>query len=354
MTRKIGWPISGIKIISLLGAILVASNAVGQDLGTPLRSKAQSRGFLIGAAVDSKPFSDDAAYSETLAREFNAVTAEGAMKFRPLRPTRDRFNFQDADKIVDFAAAQGMKVRGHTLVWHSAIPRWLRDGNFSKDEIATILKEHIQTTIRHFRGSVDAWDVVNEAIDDATGLRQTFWLKALGNDYIAQALIWAREADPRVKLFYNDYGGEALGAKSDAIYNLLKSLKGRGIPIDGVGLQSHFLLESSPKMEDVATNMKRLAALGLEIQVTEFDVRMVMPPTEQKLQDQAQIYRAYLSTCLAIAKCTAFLTWGITDKYSWIPRSFPGTGSALPFDENFRPKPAYRGLEQAFDESRRH
>lgn len=333
---------------------MAADNAAGQELGTPLRSKAQSRGFLIGAAVDSKPLSDDAAYAETLTQEFNVVTAEGAMKFRSLRPTRDRFDFRDADKIVNFATAQGMKVRGHTLVWHSSIPRWLRDGNFSKDEIATILKEHIQTTIRHFRGSVDAWDVVNESIDDSTGLRQTFWLKALGNDYIAQALIWAREADPRVKLFYNDYGGEALGAKSDIIYNLLKSLKGRGIPIDGIGLQSHFLLESSPKMEDVAANMKRLAALGLDIQVTEFDVRMIVPPTEQKLQDQAQIYRAYLSTCLAIAKCTAFLTWGITDKYSWIPRFFPGTGAALPFDESYRQKPAYRGLAQAFDGSPRN
>lgn len=304
--------------------------------------------------MDSRPLSDDAAYAAALAREFNVITAENAMKFRSLRPTRDRFNFQDADKIVDFATAHGMKVRGHTLVWHSAIPRWLLDGNFSKDEIAAILKEHIQTVLRHFRGRVYAWDVVNEAIDDSTGLRQSFWSKTLGSDYIAQALVWAREADLHAKLFYNDYGGEALGSKSDAIYNLLKSLKERGIPIDGVGLQSHFVVNAPPKMGDIAANMRRLAALGLEIQVTEFDVRMATPPTDQSVQRQAQIYRAYLSTCLAIAKCTAFVTWGMSDKYSWIPRFFPGAGSALPFDEVFRPKSAYRALVDALEESRRH
>ncbi len=269
-------------------------------------------------------------------------------------PGAGQFDFADADRIVDFTTAHRMKMRGHTLVWHRQLPRWLVDGNFSKSQVSGILKQHIQTVVGHYRGRVETWDVVNEAIDDGTGLRETFWSKMLGGDYIAQALGWARDADPSAKLFYNDYDGEALGPKSDAIYYLLKSLKRRGLPINGVGLQSHFLLEDPPKMTDVAANMKRLAALGLELQVTEFDVRMTLPTTEQKLQDQAEIYHAYLSTCLSIAKCTAFLGWGFTDKYSWVPEFFEGKGAALPFDEMFRPKPAYRAMAHALGYFARH
>jgi endo-1,4-beta-xylanase len=247
-----------------------------------------------------------------------------------------------------------MKMRGHTLVWDRRLPRWLVDGNFSETQVSAILKSHIQTLVGRYRGRVLAWDVINEAIDDdGVGLRQTFWLKMLGSDYIAQALTWARDADPHAKLFYNDYGGEALGAKSDAIYDLLKSLKERRLPIGGVGLQSHFVLETPPKMTDVASNMKRLAALGLEIQITEFDVRMALPVTDKKLRDQAQVYLDYLSTCLSIANCTAFLSWGFTDKYSWVPYFSTGSGAALPFDEAYKPKAAYRAMAQALGNFRR-
>jgi endo-1,4-beta-xylanase len=158
-------------------------------------------------------------------------------------------------------------------------------------------------------------------------LRNTFWLKALGPDYIGQAFVWAREADPQAKLFYNDYGSEALGPKSDAIYNLLKTLKARHIPVDGVGLQSHWAVDRQPSMQEVAKNMQRLAALGLEIHVTELDVRLPMPPSEQTLQRQADAYRDILRACLSVSNCKGFLTWGFTDKYSWIPGRFPGMGS---------------------------
>jgi endo-1,4-beta-xylanase len=194
-----------------------------------------------------------------------------------------------------------MKLRGCTLVWHDQLPRWLVDGNFLRDEVSAIIREHIETVIGHYRGRVYAGDVVNEAIDDQGGLRQTFWSKMLGSDYIAQAFM-ARAVDPQATLLYNDYGGEALGVKSEAIYGLLKSLKGRGVPIDGVGLQSHFLLEQPPRMSEVAANIRRLAALGLEIQITELDVRMFTPPNDKKLQDQAQIYRAYLNACLVVSE----------------------------------------------------
>ena len=169
-------------------------------------------------------------------------------------------------------------------------------------------------------------------------------LKALGPAYIQQAFVWAHEADPQAKLFYNDYNDEALGPKSDAVYNLLRHLKARGVPIDGIGLQSHFLVEHPPDFNDIAVNLKRLAALGLEIHVTELDASMPMPPNKEHLQQQAKIYRYYLNECLSISNCKAFVMWGFTDKYSWIPKYMPGEGAALPFGKTYSPKPAYFAL----------
>jgi len=223
---------------------------------------------------------------------------------------------------------------------------------FFPRRISQILREHIQTVVTRYRGRIYAWDVVNEATGENSKPRQTFWSSALGEDYIRQAFLWAHEADPEARLFYNDYGGEALGPKSDAIYGLLRNLKARGVPIDGVGLQSHFQSERPPNMDNVATNMKRLAALGLEIHVTEFDVRMPLPSTAQKLLTQAKIYRDYLSACVSVARCKAFLTWGFTDKYSWIPGRFAGTGAALPFDESYQAKPAYGALLEVLNSAR--
>jgi endo-1,4-beta-xylanase len=243
MGKKSNLFIIGSTSLLLLVFMMIVGNTVGQQAKrvTTLRFKAQTLGFLIGSAVRLKALKNDATYGELLAREFNVITAESAMKFSAIRPTHGEFDFADADTIVNFATTYGMRVRGHTLIWHYSTPRWLVEGNFSKEEVSAILKEHIQTVVSRYRGRVYAWDVINEAInDEGTGLRQTFWSKMLGEDYIAQALTWAREADPDAKLFYNDYGGEALGNKSDAIYKMLKSLKGRGLPINGIGLQSHF------------------------------------------------------------------------------------------------------------------
>ncbi len=181
-------------------------------------------------------------------------------------------------------------------------------------------------------------------------LENSLWLNALGPGYIRLAFGWAHEADPQAKLFYNDYGGEALGPKSDAIYNLLRTLKARGTPIDGIGLESHFWAEDPPNFRSVVANLKRLAALGLEIHITEFDDAVRLPATAEKLQQQANVYRNYLEACLSVSSCKAFVTWGFTDKYSWIPRFLPGKGAGLPLDENFKPKPAYKAI---FDELRK-
>lgn len=347
---------SGVRDATLLVAsilsVLVASYSAAatktpMEIATPrssLRSFVQARGVQIGAAVAEGPLRRESLYAQTLGREFSMLTPENAMKFEPLHPDLDRYNFGAADSIVAFAKANAMQVRGHTLVWHDELPRWLTERNFRHAEIMAILREHILTVVGRYRGQVVAWDVVNEAVADSGRLRNTIWLKGIGPDYIDLVFRWAHEADPQARLFYNDYGAEGLGRKSNAIYTLAQSLRKRGVPIHGVGLQMHVELESPPNLRDAAANMDRLAALGLEVHITEMDVRIKRPVTKEKLAAQARIYRDTLAVCLSTQSCKAFVLWGFTDRHSWIPQFFSGSDAGLIFDESYRPKPAYNGL----------
>lgn len=337
-------PLCCILLALLISSTLAPSQSPAVDLA--LRSLARARGINIGAAVAARPLLNDSLYAQTLAREFGMLTPENAMKFGPIHPARDRYDFRDADAIVEFAVANGMRIRGHTLVWHNQQPRWLTEEDFSRDELLAILREHITTVAGRYRGKVTAWDVVNEAIGDNGSLRDTIWLRRLGPEYLDLVFRWAHEADPEAQLFYNDYGGEGLGRKSDAIYTMVRGLSSRGVPIHGVGLQMHVSLDSFPNPQDVAANISRLAALGLHVHITEMDVRIRQPITEEKLAAQARIYQEIVRVCLSSPNCTAFVMWGFTDRYSWVPSFFPGFGGALILDESYGPKPAYSALAE--------
>ncbi|NQU08389.1 MAG: endo-1,4-beta-xylanase [Candidatus Abyssubacteria bacterium] len=327
---------------SLIFLLMVVSCAPTSRLS--LRSLAPVHGIEIGSAVAANPLRNDGLYGKTLAREFSMVTPMNAMKFESLHPTLNRYEYGDADAIVEFAAAHGMKVRGHTLVWHEQLPPEITEGNWTRDELTEILREHIMTVVGRYRGRVAAWDVVSEAIDDDASLRDTIWSRGIGPEYIAMAFRWAHEADPDALLFYNDYGGEGLSDKSDAIYALARDLLQRGVPIHGVGLEMHVGLDWFPEPETVAANMKRLAALGLQVHITEMDVKIKTPVTRKELFAQARVYRDMLNVCLSADNCTAFVIWGFTDRYSWVPGFFPGWDSALVFDKRYHPKPAYNRL----------
>ena len=314
---------------------------------TPLRVLAQRRGFHVGAAVNDKALKDDPLYSEVLAREFNMVTCENAMKFGPLRPARDQFAFEAADAIVAFAEAHQMAVRGHALVWHTMVPAWFTDARFGYDDAVDVLRDHIYTVTRRYRGKLAAWDVVNEGIDDDGAWRKTIFLKTFGPDYLAMAFHWAHEGDPDAKLFYNDYEADAINRKSNAVYTLLSDLRSQGVPVHGVGLQMHLDLSSPPDPRSIADNIRRFNALGLEVHITEMDVKTESSATERTLDEQARVYRDILDVCLAAPCCPTLITWGVTDRYSWIPQHFPGLGSALLFDQDARPKPAYFALRDA-------
>ena len=331
----------------LIAVSLSVQASLAEETSPPLRTLAQQRGAFIGAAVAVAPLRNDSQYAEVLARECNILTPENAMKWDHIEPARNAWSWKDADEIVRFAEQHGMKVRGHTLVWHQQLPQWVKNGTFSREELIEVMRQHIREVAGHYRGKVVAWDVVNEAVADKGGkLRDSVFLRVIGPAYVGMAFRFAREADPEAKLFYNDYGAEGLNEKSDAVYELVKKLKEQGVPIDGVGLQMH-LNEAGINKDKLKQNIRRLQALGLEVSITELDVRLQPPITEDKLQKQAHTYREVCDALLQVQREPVIVTWGITDRYSWIPGFVNGFGFALPYDEKLTAKPAYFAIKEA-------
>ncbi|HLK90711.1 MAG TPA: endo-1,4-beta-xylanase [Polyangia bacterium] len=311
---------------------------------TPLRVAAASTGRLIGAAIGASHLSE-AAYAATAAREFDFVTPENEMKWDATEPTQNTFTFAGGDAITAFAQQNGMQVKGHTLVWHSQLPAWVSTiGDATTLHAAMI--NHITQVASHFRGQVVAWDVVNEAVaDGGQGLRNSIFYQLLGAGYIDDAFNAARAADPGAVLIYNDYGAEGAGAKSDYVYNLVKGMLARGVPIGGVGLQMHTgSADMTPSAAEVASNMQRLEALGLNVFVSEMDVQLCSNGT---LDAQSARFEAIVADCLTQPLCLAVTVWGVTDKYSWLNGMTCATPQPLLFDGNFAPKPAHMGVLNA-------
>jgi len=328
--------------------------------GQSLRQEADRAGVLVGAAVNPVYFTEPA-YATMLAREFNMLEPEDAMKWHVVRPDARTFEFGPADQVVGFARTHGMKVRGHTLVWATHNPEWLTDGHFTSKKLSKLLQEHIRNVVVRYRGQVFAWDVVNEAFEEHGKLRNSIWYDRPGigagkhTRYIEQAFRWAHAADPDALLFYNDAEAEEINRKSDAIYAMVKKFKRRGVPIDGVGLQMH-ILHLKPNIGSIAKNIARFTKLGVQVHITEMDVALpvdgagaVRDPAD--LSRQAEIYREIAGACLRHPGCTAIQTWGFTDKYSWIGHFTHGEkGAALLFDRRYRPKPVYEALREALAE----
>jgi endo-1,4-beta-xylanase len=319
-----------------------------------LRQAAASAGLLVGTAV--RPYAlSEAAYSQTLGREFNMVEPEDAMKWSTVRRSEGAFDFQQGDQIVRFARAHDMKVRGHCLVWDHDNPKWLSAANFTPQQLSHLLQQHIATEIKHYAGQVFAWDVVNEAVEEHGKLKDSIWFNqpgigfsAQGTAYIEQAFRWARDADSKALLFYNEAEAEGMSPKSDAVYAMIKDFKHRGVPIDGVGLQLH-ISKLNFDADPLAKNIVRLSALGIQVHITELDVSLPVDATgairDSDLQRQADVYRNVLHACLQNPGCTAVQTWGFTDKYSWIgSHSHGARGGALLFDKSYKPKPAYAAV----------
>jgi endo-1,4-beta-xylanase len=343
----------------MLRLCLLLAFATQLPAADALKDAAAKRGIHFGAAVQSGYIANEPAFSATLLREFDMVEPEYEMLWSAIQPTQGKpENFTGADAIVAYAALHNMPVRADHLVWHSSLPAWLTNGNFTSDQLKGILHDHIFAVAGHYAGKVHSWEVVNEAVaDGGAGLRNSIWnnqpgIGLSGIAWIEQAFNWAHQADPQALLFYNDYSAEDTNAKSDYIYNMVKQMLADGTPIHGVGLQMHLTNNVNyPSAAGLESNIKRLTDLGLQVVITEMDVRLPVSSTgvasETDLLVQATLYGRAVAACIKFPLCTGIQTWGISDAHSWIPGTFPGTGAGLMFDVNYQPKPAYSAVLDA-------
>ncbi|WP_274652135.1 endo-1,4-beta-xylanase [Paenibacillus humicola] len=322
--------------------------------GVPKLHEAFKGHFKIGAAVNPRTLT---AQRELLAHHFNSVTAENEMKFERLHPAEAQYTFEHADRLTAFAKDRGMGVRGHTLVWHNQTPDWVFEngdgGAASRQTLLARMKSHINTVVSRYKGSIYAWDVVNEAVSDKNGelLRPSKWRDIAGEDFIAKAFEYAHEADPEARLYYNDYN-ESVPEKREKIYALVKSLKEQGVPVHGIGLQAHWNLER-PSVDDIREAIERYASLGMTLQITELDVSVFLhddrrtdltAPEEGMLERQAERYERIFRLFKEYAANIDSVTfWGAADDYTWLD-NFPVRGRKnwpLLFDAEHNPKPSF-------------
>jgi len=344
-----------IKFILSLVSCMISFNSLKAQDDQSLRYHANRKDVFIGTAVSNAffGFAPTNQYVETLKGEFNALVAENAMKFGPLRPSSTTFSFTNSDYLVDFAIENEMEIRGHALIWHNQLSSWVEEGDFSREELLAVMEDHISTVVGRYKGKIREWDVVNEAIDTNTGdnFRRTIFYNTIGPEYIDSAFVYAHRADPDALLFYNDYSAERINEKSNVMYEMVQGMLERGIPIHGVGLQSHFILNSM-NFSSMDQNMKRFGELGMLTNITELDIRMHNSVFDdpQALADQAKNYKKLMELCLENESCTSFLMWGFTDAFSWIPNFFENYGNALIYDHNYQPKPARESLFEVLSE----
>jgi endo-1,4-beta-xylanase len=284
----------------------------------------------------------DSPYEQTLLANFNGVTPENEMKWETIEPANGVFDFGPAEQIVNFALKHKMTIHGHNLVWSTQLPSWL--SSLSPPELMEALHQHIKTVVGHFRGQVHEWDVVNEPFDESDGgLVHDLWFDEIGKEYIALALRWAHEADPTAKLFINDYGIDWNGPKEAAMLQLASTLKKEGVPLDGIGMEEHLDLTFPPTEQEVEQAMSRYQALGLDVQVTEMDVRTTgfQGTAKQAEEKQAEIFGYVARACRATPACSRFTVWGVSDAVSWLGAA----AEPLPFNSNYKAKQAWPAIE---------
>ncbi len=313
--QRLALVLSAVGLLAAAGAVVLPGSA---SAASTLGASAAERGRYFGTAVAVNRL-NDSSYTSILNREFNQVTAENEMKIDALQPQQGQFNYGNGDRLVQHARSQGMQVRGHTLAWHSQQPGWMQ--NMSGTTLRNAMLNHVTQVATHYRGQIAWWDVVNEAFQDgSSGARRDSNLQRTGNDWIEAAFRAARQADPNAQLCYNDYNIDNWNdAKTQGVYRMVQDFKNRGVPIDCVGLQSHFT-GGSNYPSNYRTTLSSFAALGVDVHITELDIRNA----------PADAYRNVVNDCLAVARCKGITVWGIRDSDSWrsseSPLLFNGSG----------------------------
>ncbi len=320
--------------------------------------KAYEKVVKMGTAVDTPIFLSSPKHNQIVENEFSAITPANSMKMNLIQPTQGTFDFVDTDALYSWAQAKGLEFRGHPLVWHTQAPSWIQDDTtLTRDQMIGLMNAHIDGLMGHYP-NLPYWDVVNEAIEFSNGVpafRSTFWHDRIGDDFVDLAFQRARMADADTKLFYNDYNIEQAGeAKSDRVFQMIQDMKMRGIPIDGVGLQSHYFvtpdggLSGVPNIDAIRANIKRYADIGVEVHITECDFRLGKPLDDSKLALHTKFFSELLQACIDAENCTHFTVWGLSDIDSWVPSTFPDYDYAHLFDSAFAPRPAYQEMNKIF------
>lgn len=329
---------------------------------------AYSDDFLIGAALNlSQINEEDNKTIELLKREFNSITSENIMKSMYIHPKEKVFFFDDADKFVALGEANDMYIMGHTLIWHSQLSPWFEE-IADKEEFAAAVKEHINTIVGKYKGRIDGWDVVNEALNEDGTLRESIFLNMMGNDYLSKAFALAAKADPQAELYYNDYN-LCMADKRKGAIQMIKKIQANGVKIDGIGLQGHWSLDNGPTIGEIEKSIIEYSKLGIKVAFTEVDITVIpspwdlegadvnqnfegspfMNPYPKSLPDSVQtklaqryedIFNLFLKHKDKISRVTF---WGVNDQQSWL-NNWPIKGRTnypLLFDRKNQPKPAY-------------
>ena len=358
-------------------ALLVLAAAAVQAQTTPTLKDAFRGIFRIGAALNQAQFEErDPRGGPIVAAQFDTISPENILKFEVVHPRLDAYNFEPGDRYVAFGEKNKMFIVGHCLVWHSQTPRWVFEGAdgkpLTRDALLDRMHDHIRTVVGRYKGRIAGWDVVNEALNEDGTLRQSPWLKIIGDDYMLKAFQFAHEADPQAELYYNDYSLENEPKRKGAV-ELIRKLKAAGATIAAVGLQGHDKMDW-PTVEQQAATIEAFASLGVKVNITELDVD-ILPRTQRQntadvsataaatansnpytagLPDEVQqalakryadLFRVYVQHRNAIGRITF---WGVTDGDSWL-NNFPTRGRTnypLLFDRQGKPKPAFDAVIQ--------
>ncbi|KAJ4301242.1 hypothetical protein N0V90_003333 [Kalmusia sp. IMI 367209] len=334
-----GSPVEQVYSLAFHEARLIIARPRAAD---GLNTRAVAAGKLYFGSATDNPELSDATYLAGLSNtaDFGQITPGNSMKWDTIEPSRGTFSFTKGDVIADLAAKNGQLLRCHTLVWYNQLPSWVTNGGFDNATLVSILKNHITQEVTHYKGKCTHWDVVNEALNEDGTYRTNVFYTTIGEAYLPIAFAAAAAADPSAKLYYNDYNIEAAGSKSTGAQKIVKLVKQYGAKIDGVGMQAHLIVGStgSESVSAWTANMNAFTALGVDVAITELDIRTTVPATAAAVTQQAKDYATVIQGCKAVSRCVGVTIWDYTDKYSWIPSVFSGQGAALPWDENLQKK----------------
>ncbi|KAF7718919.1 Endo-1,4-beta-xylanase [Penicillium ucsense] len=353
---------STIMIAALLAGLSQAAPHPPQSHSekVDLNRLAQRRGmhwFGTAADIPNTAETTDAAYLKVLRKNFGEVTPANAMKFMYTEPEQNVFNFTAGDEFLEIAGRHGAQIRCHNLVWASQLSDFVTSKTWTKEALTSVMKNHIYKTVQHFGRRCYSWDVVNEAINGDGSFSSSVWYNTIGEEYFYLAFKFAQDAlaeigAHEVKLYYNDYGIENQGVKSSTVLQLVKNLRSRGIRIDGVGLESHFIVGETPSLADQVATKEAYIEADLEVAITELDIRFAQVPyyTPAVQKQQAQDYYTSVESCLNVGpRCIGVVVWDFDDAYSWVPGTFAGQGGACLFNDTLEAKPAFFAVAEALE-----